>query len=120
MISQSKDCGSVVFVYNGSTMSTLQINLSEPLQQFVAGRVAELGLERADQYFEQLLEVERKKRLSITMKSALRGSQADQELESRTRTVKRTGMVSRKESCGDLKNVAKRRVYNESHSRCPL
>jgi len=44
-------------------MSTLQINLSEPLQQFVAGRIAELGFDRADQYFEQLLEVERKKRL---------------------------------------------------------
>jgi len=44
-------------------MSTLQINLSEPLQQFVAGRVAELGLDRADQYFEQLLEEERQKRL---------------------------------------------------------
>ena len=44
-------------------MTTLQINLSEPLQRFVAGRVAELGLDRADQYFEQLLEEERKKRL---------------------------------------------------------
>ena len=44
-------------------MSTLQINLSEPLQRFVAGRVAELGLDRADQYFEQLLEEERQKRL---------------------------------------------------------
>ena len=44
-------------------MSTLQINLSEPLQRFVAGRVAELGLDRADQYFEQLLEEERKKKL---------------------------------------------------------
>ena len=39
-------------------MSTLQINLSEPLQQFVARQVAELGLDRADQYFEQLLEEE--------------------------------------------------------------
>ena len=44
-------------------MSTLQINLSEPLQQFVAKQVAELGLDRADQYFEQLLEEERQKRL---------------------------------------------------------
>ena len=44
-------------------MSTLQINLSEPLQRFVAGRVAELGLDRVDQYFEQLIEEERRKRL---------------------------------------------------------
>ena len=44
-------------------MSTLQINLSEPLQQFVARQVTELGLDRADQYFEQLLEEERQKRL---------------------------------------------------------
>jgi len=44
-------------------MSTLQINLSEPLQQFVARQVTELGLDRADQYFEQVLEEERKKRL---------------------------------------------------------
>ena len=44
-------------------MSTFQIYISEPLQQFVAGRVAELGLDRADQYFEQLLEEERQKRL---------------------------------------------------------
>ena len=40
-------------------MSTLQINLSESLQRFVAGRVAELGFDRADQYFEQLVEEER-------------------------------------------------------------
>ena len=51
------------FLYNGGTMSTVQINLSEPLQQFVARQVAELGLDRADQYFEQLLEEERQKRL---------------------------------------------------------
>ena len=44
-------------------MTTLQINLSEPLQRFVAGRVAELGFDRADQYFERLLEEERQKRL---------------------------------------------------------
>ena len=44
-------------------MSTFQINLSESLQQFVAGRVAELGLDRVDQYFEQLLEEERKRKL---------------------------------------------------------
>ena len=50
-------------MYNVNTMSTLQINLSEPLQRFVAGRVAELGFDRADQYFEQLIEEERQKRL---------------------------------------------------------
>ena len=44
-------------------MTTLQINLSEPLRQFVARQVAELGLDRPDQYFEQLLEEERQKRL---------------------------------------------------------
>jgi hypothetical protein len=42
-------------------MSTLQINLSESLQQFVAKQVVELGLDRPDQYFEQLLEEERQK-----------------------------------------------------------
>jgi len=50
-------------MYNVNTMSTLQINLSEPLQRFVAERVVELGLDRVDQYFEQLIEGERKKRL---------------------------------------------------------
>ena len=50
-------------VYNAITMSTFQINLSESLQQFVEGRVAELGFDRPDQYFEQLLEAERQKRL---------------------------------------------------------
>ena len=44
-------------------MPTFQIMLSEPLQQFVLGRVAELGLDRPDQYFEQLLEEERQRRL---------------------------------------------------------
>ena len=44
-------------------MSTIQITLSEPLQQFVQGRVAELGLDRPDQYFEQLLEEEQRRRL---------------------------------------------------------
>ena len=48
--------------YN-DTMPTLQINLSEPLEQFVVGQVAELGFERPDQYFEQLLEEERQRRL---------------------------------------------------------
>jgi len=37
-------------------MSTMQINLSEPLQRFVVGQVAELGLDCPDQYFERLLE----------------------------------------------------------------
>jgi len=44
-------------------MSTFQINLSEPLRQFVVGQVAELGFDRPDQYFEQLLEEERQRRL---------------------------------------------------------
>ena len=44
-------------------MTTLQINLSEPLQRFVAERVVELGLDRVDQYFEQLIEEERQKRI---------------------------------------------------------
>jgi methionyl-tRNA synthetase len=37
-------------------MLTFQITLSEPLQQFVLDEVAELGLDRPDQYIEQLLE----------------------------------------------------------------
>ena len=41
--------------YNAN-MSTIQIILSEPLQQFVQGRVAELGLDRPDQYVEKLIE----------------------------------------------------------------
>ena len=40
-------------------MTTLQITLPEPLQQFVLGRVTELGLDCPDKYFEQLLEEER-------------------------------------------------------------
>jgi len=44
-------------------MSTFQITLSESLQQFVLGKVAELGLDRPDQYFEQLLEEERRRRI---------------------------------------------------------
>ena len=43
-------------------MPTMQITLSEPLQQFVLGRVAELGLECPDQYFEQLLEEEQRRK----------------------------------------------------------
>jgi len=43
-------------------MPTLQITLPEPLQQFVLGRVAELGLDRPDQYFEQLLEEEQRRK----------------------------------------------------------
>ena len=45
------------------TMPTLQITLSEPQQQFVMGRVAELGLERPDQYIEKLLEEEQRQKL---------------------------------------------------------
>jgi len=44
-------------------MSTIQTTLPEPLQLFVQGRVAELGLDRPDQYFEQLLEEEQQRRL---------------------------------------------------------
>ena len=44
-------------------MTTLQITLPEPLQQFVLGRVTELGLDGPDKYFEQLLEEERRREL---------------------------------------------------------
>ena len=44
-------------------MPTIQITLSESLQRFVQGRVAELGLDRPDQYVEQLLEEEQRRRL---------------------------------------------------------
>ena len=40
-------------------MPMLQITLPEPLEQFVLGRVAELGLDCPDKYFEQLLEEDR-------------------------------------------------------------
>ena len=43
-------------------MPTLQITLPEPLQQFALGRVAELGLDSPDQYFEQLLEEDRRRK----------------------------------------------------------
>lgn len=43
-------------------MPTLQITLSEPLQQFVMGEVDELGLEHPDQYFEKLLKEEQRRR----------------------------------------------------------
>jgi hypothetical protein len=43
-------------------MLTIQITLPEPLQQFVLGRVAELGLDRLDQYIEQLLEEEQRRK----------------------------------------------------------
>ena len=42
-------------------MSTIQITLPEPLQRFVQGRVAELGLNQPDQYIEQLLEEEQRR-----------------------------------------------------------
>ena len=32
-----------------------QITLSEPLEQFMLGKIAELGLDRPDQHFEKLL-----------------------------------------------------------------
>ena len=40
-------------------MTTFQITLPEPLRQFALERVAELGLDSPDQYFEQLLEEDR-------------------------------------------------------------
>lgn len=43
-------------------MLTIQITLPEPLQQFVLGRVAELGLDRPDQYIEQLLKNEQRRK----------------------------------------------------------
>ena len=57
-------------VYNTTTMPALQIDISEPLQQFVAGQIAELGLDRPDQYFEQLLEEERQRRLEEYYRSS--------------------------------------------------
>jgi len=36
-------------------MLTIQISLPESLQQFVQGKVVELGLDRPDQYIERLL-----------------------------------------------------------------
>jgi hypothetical protein len=45
-----------ISMYNNHTMSTLQINLPEPLQQFVGEQIVELGFDRPDQYFERLLE----------------------------------------------------------------
>jgi hypothetical protein len=43
--------------------TAMQIMLSEPSQRFVLGRVAELGLDRPEQYVEQLLEEEKQRRL---------------------------------------------------------
>ena len=43
-------------------MSTIQITLSEPLQRFVVKQVAERGLDQPDQYIEQLLEEERRRK----------------------------------------------------------
>ena len=51
-----------ILCYN-TGMSTIQITLPEPLQRFVQGRVAELGLDQPDQYIEQLLEEEQHRRL---------------------------------------------------------
>ena len=39
-------------------MPTIQITLPAQLQRFVQGKVAELGLDHPDQYFERLLEEE--------------------------------------------------------------
>jgi len=44
-------------------MPTFQITLSEPLQRFVAGQVAVLGFNHSDQYFEHLIEEEKRKNL---------------------------------------------------------
>ena len=44
-------------------MTTLQITLPESLQRFVQGKVAELGLDQPDQYIEQLLEEEQRRKL---------------------------------------------------------
>jgi len=44
-------------------MQTLQMTLPEPLLQFVFCRVAELGLDCPDQYFEKLLEEEQRRKL---------------------------------------------------------
>ena len=41
----------------------MQITLPESMQQFVQGRVAELGLDQPDQYIEQLLKEEQRRRL---------------------------------------------------------
>jgi hypothetical protein len=57
MICQKKES-----ILTEDAMPTFQITLSEPLQQFVLGRVAELGLDRPDQYFEKLLEGEQNKK----------------------------------------------------------
>jgi len=43
-------------------MSTIQITLSEPLQRFVVKQTAELGLDQPDQYIEQLVEEERRRK----------------------------------------------------------
>ena len=51
----------VVPFFSKDIMPTLQITLSEPMQQFVLGKVAELGLDRPDQYVEKLLEEEQHK-----------------------------------------------------------
>ena len=44
-------------------MPTLQITISEPFQQFVISRVAELGFDCPDQYFEKLLEEDKRRKL---------------------------------------------------------
>jgi len=44
-------------------MPTLQITLPEPQHKYVMNRVAELGLDGPDQYFEKLLKEERQRKL---------------------------------------------------------
>jgi hypothetical protein len=52
----------------------MQITIPEPLQRFVQGRVAELGFDQPDQYIEQLLEEDwRKKRDEYYMEKVREG-----------------------------------------------
>ena len=44
-------------------MSTVQITIPEPLQQFVISRIAELGLDCPEQYFEKLLEADQHRKI---------------------------------------------------------
>ena len=44
-------------------MPTMQITIPEPLRQFVLNRVAELGCDCPDQYFEKLLEEDQRRKL---------------------------------------------------------
>jgi len=77
-------------------MPTFQITLSEPQQQFIQRRVAELGLDSTDQYFDQLLKEDwEKKRDEYYLKKCQEGIASGQvipitpgyweELKARTR-----------------------------------